>query len=234
MQTPARATAPTPSSSKTATIARLLAAARREFSEKGIAGARMEEIARVAGVTKQLVYHYFSGKEQLFACVLDAAADKVTSELLALELDHLPAPEAMRALLAHAFDQYRADPALGALAQQGQRFHDDHVADRSRFPELAPALGAQMQRLLERGVRDGDFRPDTDARLLHAATSLLVTGGFTNRYMVSAVAGIDLGTAQGVELWREFAINFALSAVLCAGRPPLARALVCVPHAEPE
>jgi AcrR family transcriptional regulator len=222
--------APTPASSKTATIQRLLDAARREFSDKGIAGARMEEIARAAGVTKQLVYHYFAGKEQLFACVLDAAADKVTAELLALELDHLPAREAMRALLAHAFDQYRADPALGSLAQQGQRYHDAHVADRSRFPEIAPALGAQVQRLLERGVRDGDFRADIDARLFHAATSLLVTGGFTNRYMVSAVAGIDLGTTQGIELWRDFAINFALCALLCTERPPLTRVLDFAPE----
>ena len=80
MRNPAAAVAPPSSSSKTATIARVLDAARREFSEKGIAGARMDEIARAAGVTKQLVYHYFSGKEQLFACVLDAAASTAPAD----------------------------------------------------------------------------------------------------------------------------------------------------------
>lgn len=225
MQTPAASLV----SSKTATIQRLLDVARREFSEKGIAGARMEEIARAAGVTKQLVYHYFSGKEQLFACVLDAAADKVTSELLALELDHLPAREAMRALLAHMFDQYRADPSLGALAQQGLRYHEDHAGDRSRFPDVAPALGAQMQRLMERGVAGGVFRRDADARLFHAATSLLVSGGFTNRYMVSAIAGLDSTSAQGMAQWRDFVVDFALSALLENDRPALRRKLACAP-----
>jgi len=226
MATPAASDNPTSSpSSKKATIARLLQVARAEFSAKGLNGARVEDIARAAGVTKQLIYHYFSSKEQLFACVLDASADKITSELLALELDHLPPRDALRVLLTHACDQYRSDPALGSLAQQGLRYHDDHASERSRFPELVPALTAQMQRLLERGQRSGDFRPDIDARLFHAASSLLTTGGFTNRYMVSAVAGFDTTSPEGMAAWRDFAVNFALSAVLVDLRPGLQRAL---------
>lgn len=41
-------------------------AARVEFSTKGYAGARMESIAKAAGVTKELIYHYFRGKEDIF------------------------------------------------------------------------------------------------------------------------------------------------------------------------
>ena len=61
-------------SRKRATLARLLKEARLAFSEKGLAGARVDDIARAAGVTKQLVYHYFQSKEQLFASVLDESA----------------------------------------------------------------------------------------------------------------------------------------------------------------
>ena len=220
--TAAQAT-PVPASSKRDTIARLLTVARQEFSEKGLAGARVEDIARASGVTKQLVYHYFASKERLFACVLDESADKVTAELLALELDHLAPPEALRALLCHSFDQYRSDPALGPLAQQGLRYHEDHAQQRSRFPDLAPALGAQMARLLQRGVDSGHFRAPIDARLFHAAAVLMTTGGFTNRYTVSAVGGIDSTSDAGMVVWREFAVNFVLSAVLVAERPGLQR-----------
>jgi len=212
-----------PASTKRDTIARLLKVARQEFSEKGLAGARVEDIAKAAGVTKQLVYHYFASKERLFACVLDESADKVTSELLALELDHLAPPDALRTLLRHAFDQYRTDPALGPLAQQGLRYHEDHAAQHSRFPDLAPALGAQMARLLQRGVDSGHFRAQVDARLFHAAASLLTTGGFTNRYSVSAVGGLDTTSEAGMRAWREFSVNFVLSAVLLDARPSLQR-----------
>ena len=217
-------TAAAPPSSKRDTIARLLRGARAEFAVKGLAGARVEDIARAAGVTKQLVYHYFASKERLFACVLDESADKVTAELLALELDDLAPPEALRTLLCHAFDQYRADPELGPLAQQGLRYHEDHATQRSRFPELAPALGAQMARVLQRGVDSGYFRAPLDARLFHAAASLLTTGGFTNRYTVSAVGGFDAASADGMAIWREFSVNFVLSAVLLDARPSLQRA----------
>jgi AcrR family transcriptional regulator len=212
-----------PAHTKRDTIARLLKVARQEFSEKGLAGARVDDIARASGVTKQLVYHYFASKERLFACVLDESADKVTSELLALELDHLAPPEALRTVLRHAFDQYRTDPALGPLAQQGLRYHEDHAAQRSRFPDLAPALGAQMARLLQRGVDSGHFRAQVDARLFHAAASLLTTGGFTNRYSVSAVGGLDTASKAGMLAWREFSVNFVLSAVLLDDRPSLNR-----------
>jgi hypothetical protein len=99
---------------------------------------------------------------------------------LAPELEHLAPPDALRALPRHAFDQYRSDPALGPLAQPGLRQHENHAQQRSRYPELIPALGAQMARLLQRGVDSGHFRAPMDACLFHAAAVLMTTGGFTN------------------------------------------------------
>lgn len=48
------------------TRAKILAAARDEFAARGFAGARVESIAKRAGLNKQLIYHYFPGKEALF------------------------------------------------------------------------------------------------------------------------------------------------------------------------
>lgn len=46
--------------------AKLLDAAAAEFSEKGVAGARVDAIAARAGVNKQLLYYYFGSKDGLF------------------------------------------------------------------------------------------------------------------------------------------------------------------------
>lgn len=48
----------------------ILEAARREFFEKGFKGARIESIAEMAGVKKQLIYHYFKGKAELLEAVM--------------------------------------------------------------------------------------------------------------------------------------------------------------------
>jgi TetR/AcrR family transcriptional regulator len=49
---------------------RILQVATREFAEKGLAGARVAEIAEQAGVNKQLLYYYFGSKEGLYSAVL--------------------------------------------------------------------------------------------------------------------------------------------------------------------
>lgn len=44
---------------------KILAAAKEEFFEKGYNGTRVESIAKRAGLNKQLIYHYFKGKDEL-------------------------------------------------------------------------------------------------------------------------------------------------------------------------
>ncbi len=51
---------------------RILEAAVREFSRVGCAGARVDTIAREAGVNKQLIYHYFGDKNGLYEAVTTA------------------------------------------------------------------------------------------------------------------------------------------------------------------
>ena len=53
------------------TKARILDAAFREFAEHGMAGARVDRIAKNAACNKNLIYVYFQSKETLFATVLD-------------------------------------------------------------------------------------------------------------------------------------------------------------------
>jgi AcrR family transcriptional regulator len=53
------------------TRAKIMEAARDEFAAHGLAGARIEAIARRAGLSKQLLYHYFPSKEALFQEILE-------------------------------------------------------------------------------------------------------------------------------------------------------------------
>lgn len=69
--------------------ARLLGAALAEFAEHGLAGARVDRIARRAGISPGLVYSFYAGKLQLF----DASFDRIvelTVSAVPLDADHLP------------------------------------------------------------------------------------------------------------------------------------------------
>jgi len=49
---------------------RILAAALKEFADRGFAGARVNVIARRAAINKRMLYHYFGNKEGLFRAIL--------------------------------------------------------------------------------------------------------------------------------------------------------------------
>ena len=53
----------------------ILAAATEEFAERGIAGARVDRIATVAGCNKAMLYAYFGNKDGLFDAVFTASVE---------------------------------------------------------------------------------------------------------------------------------------------------------------
>jgi AcrR family transcriptional regulator len=73
-----------------ATRARLLDAAYAEFSERGLAGARVDRIAAAASANKQAIYAYFGSKDGLFDAML-AARLGVLSDAVPFTPDDLPA-----------------------------------------------------------------------------------------------------------------------------------------------
>lgn len=76
------------------------------FARDGVANASMSAIARDAGVTRALVYHYFPGKENLLEAVLRREAERL---LAATEPDaaHSPGENVSRALAAY-FEHFAA------------------------------------------------------------------------------------------------------------------------------
>lgn len=200
--------------SKAETLKRIIDAARNNFAVSGFQNASMETIAREAGVTKQLLYHYYGSKNDLFEAVLNEQAETILSALTKMDLTQMTTAEGLRRFLEFAFDQYRADPAVPALAQEAIAFHKEHGQTVGRFAVLAPALHQKMTELIERGIERGEFRADADADLFPAMAVLATLGGFYNAYMLSGLAGFDTTSPEGMDRWRNYAIDFVVSAIL--------------------
>lgn len=60
-----------------ATRQRLITAARAEFAQHGIAGARWDRIAAAAEANKAQIYHYFGNKDGLFDAVWEAVVRQI-------------------------------------------------------------------------------------------------------------------------------------------------------------
>src|SRR5882672_2021841 len=90
--------------------ATILAAARDEFAEHGLGGARMDRIAERAGLNKRLIYYYFEDKDRLFRAVLEQAYRHIREEERKLNLLELKPAEALRKLVEFTWDYYLAHP----------------------------------------------------------------------------------------------------------------------------
>jgi AcrR family transcriptional regulator len=108
----------------------IVAAALQVFAEKGFAGAKMEEIAHRAGLSKGAVYLYFPTKEDVFrAVVRDTVAPNLQNlEVMALAAD-LPFPVLVRTLLPRLAETITRLP-VGAVLKMV-------IGESRNFPELA-------------------------------------------------------------------------------------------------
>jgi len=142
----------------------ICAAALEVFAEKGFAAARLDEIARRAGVSKGTLYLYFNTKEDLFrAVVRDTVAPNIELLQKALVAIELPFADVVRMFLARFADMTSRVP-VGAVAKMV-------IGESRNFPELAKVwhdqvasralamLGGLILKAQERGeVREGDPR----------------------------------------------------------------------------
>jgi TetR/AcrR family transcriptional regulator len=114
---------------------RILAAALEEFSERGFAGARVDAIARRAGLNKQLISHHFGGKQALYDAAMSARRARAGGELTD-QPGSLPAslgalfergrsdPTWLRVLLWEALDEADDIPGSDEIGQRRRRYAD--------------------------------------------------------------------------------------------------------------
>lgn len=137
---------------------RLLAAAVEVFVEQGYDGARLQDIARAAGLTTGAVYANFRGKSELLFAAIGARADLEMDALLEATETHDP-----RALLEVLGDRLVAERRQPPLLV-------DAIAAARRDPALAEGmrdrLGARerlLTEIVERAKADGSLDSTLDA-----------------------------------------------------------------------
>lgn len=100
------------------TAQRILAAAERIFAERGLAGARTDEIARAARVNKAMLYYYFESKERLHRAVFENLF-KQASQMIEAEMPANASPRQVILAFVDGYFAFRvAYPNYARLMQQ--------------------------------------------------------------------------------------------------------------------
>lgn len=196
-----------------ATREALIAAAVNEFSRNGFAGARVDEIARVAGVNKQLVYHYFDSKQGLYLVALESVYAEIREKEKSLSLGALEPMEAMTQLIAFSFDYLAEHPEFLALLTDENRNQGAHILGSERLQKMHSPFIEMLEATLERGVAQGVFRSDYDAINLYISIAGISYFFFSNNHTLSAIFGKPLGSRGALVQRRRHVIEFALNAL---------------------
>jgi AcrR family transcriptional regulator len=167
----------------------ILDAALQVFADKGLEGARMEDIAEAAGLSKATIYLYFPSKVEVFREMILNALDGLVR--VSLETDRTaPPPEALRSLVKAMWYEVRSPRFESVYRLVRAAVHS--------FPELAGeyAQGVRMpvsgaaQEILDRGVADGSFTPGNNEVRVRMLMALLAKHAFwcTRREFVPDLA----------------------------------------------
>jgi TetR/AcrR family transcriptional regulator, fatty acid metabolism regulator protein len=139
----------------------ILQAAVHVFARKGFHASRVGDVAEEAGVAHGLLYHYFDSKDELLETIFHDTWTELLAAMRDVEESAAPAREQLRGVAAILLRSWRRDPDLVRVL----------VREVARSPHLQEQLGevgeafAAIERMIERGQAEGDFRADLDARL---------------------------------------------------------------------
>ena len=191
----------------------IIAVATEEFASKGLAGARIDEIAARTRTSKRMIYYYFGSKDGLYIAVLEGAYRNIRNIEHDLNVDHLSPEDALRELVGFSFDRHQDNPAFVRLVQNENLHHGKFVAQSKQIRALnVPAIDT-VRAIVERGKAQRTFRDDIDPIDLHMSISALCFYSVSNRHTFSAIFRADMTSPEALARRRQSIIDTILASV---------------------
>ncbi len=189
---------------------RILDAALETFAAFGFRGARIDQIAAAAGLSKPNLLYYFRTKEELYTAVLARTLEMWLEPLRELDASSDPR-EALDAYIARKLEYSRSHPTASRLFAMEMLQGAPHLSPalRSTLLDLVEA----KSRTIEGWIGAGRMRPVDPKHLIFAiwATTQHYADFATQ---IRALTGRDLGDATFYDTARASLSRILLDGVL--------------------
>jgi AcrR family transcriptional regulator len=190
---------------------RILRAAIEEFAARGFKGASMDAIASRTHTTRALINYYFGSKEKLYVEVLEHVYAEIREAEARLEIEHLTPIEAIRRIAQFTFHYYVEHEHFVQLVVAENQARGRHLGKSVSMQALNRPIVDRLALVLERGQREGAFRPDADPVEVHKAIAALGIFNMTNRHTFGAIFQREMGAKGDVDGRCRVAIDIVLS-----------------------
>ncbi len=191
---------------------RIMAAAKTEFAKHGLRQTRIEDIASSAGVSQQLVFHYFDNKESLYSEVLAVLGATSTDFLNAVDLDSLEPLQAIEFIIRGIFE---------TNLEYGIRFIADQIIlDGEQIIRKNPIwlkhqiLMTHIERILLRGRENGTIRSGlTPRELLLVIVSLSIGQSVSPTLVAGPIDRVSPNPCSEPRDWIDVSLALVLTAL---------------------
>jgi len=175
-----------------ATRQRILDAAMKEFADKGLDAARIEDIADKAGANRRMAYYYFGSKEGLYLAALEASYFQLVEVEEAIDVEAMDPIDAIEAMVAAKFEHYVKYPHYIEFVKMENLYQARHLKTSRRIAELRAPLISIIKRVLQRGEALGVLRKGVDALDLYLSICALGFFVFSNRHTLDVIFDTDV------------------------------------------
>jgi AcrR family transcriptional regulator len=184
---------------------RILQAGVMEFSAKGYSGARVEIICRAARSNPRMLYHHFGDKDGLYVAVLEHVLGELRREELKLEVDHVGPLEGMMQLFDFVHGHFAHHPELINLLSGENLLRGRFLVRSVKTPIVSSPLIELIDRLLDRGAREGVFRSGIDPLQLYVMLVALSYYHRSNAFTLSVIFRKDLASPAWQAAYKRYA-----------------------------
>ncbi len=182
-----------------------------EFATKGYDGARVDSIARQFGFSKNMLYHYFGSKEELFVAVLEDAYEAFRARQQHIDIQQADPVEAIKRLIAQTFSAVTENHKFVALLTSENLHKGRHIRRSRAIRPLYNPLIDRIREILQAGAMAGVFRKNLDPILVYVSFSALAYHYVSNRYTLNAALGVDFSTRKNRAAWLAYIIDLTLT-----------------------
>lgn len=196
---------------------RILAAARDEFCERGLDGARVDAIAERAKINKRMLYHYFGAKQDLYSAVLHEAYTDIRVGERRLLLEETEPAAGMEELIRFTFRHFVNHPWFIRLLINENLHQASTLAKLKPIRDMHSPLVGQIDNLLSRGAESGVFRKGIDPIELYISIAALGFFYLSNIHTLSVIFSENLKAKQRLKARENHAVEVIMSYVRSVG-----------------
>ena len=188
----------------------ILDVAAHAFSEKGLAGARINEIAAATRTSKRMIYYHFGSKEALYLATLEQKYRAVRERESQLALDHMSPEDALRCLTSVTFDHHIANEDYIRMVMSENINRAKYLRQSKDVQALNRPAIHTLTNIYQRGVASGVFRDGLDPADIHASISALVFFNVSNRHTFGVIFSQDTQSPAYTATRRENIVQMVL------------------------